>query len=149
MDLASHLKDIQLPSPVSIWPLAIGWYVLLAILLAAVVAGFFYWRRRKSRQRLPAAFTQEIIKLRHQAQSQLVIDELAVLLKRAALLAYPREQVASLYGEQWLQFLDETCGEQLFTQGPGRLLLSAYQPHQYVNQEPIIYLVEKWIKRHV
>jgi hypothetical protein len=30
-------------------------------------------------------------------------------MKRVALAAFPREQVASLYGEEWAAFLRETC----------------------------------------
>ena len=42
------LRDIHLPAAVSWWPLAPGWWLLLATLGAAVVAvaGWRWWRRR-------------------------------------------------------------------------------------------------------
>jgi hypothetical protein len=44
---------------------------------------------------------------------------LATLVKRVALSVYPRERVASLAGERWLIFLDETGVTHAFTRGPG------------------------------
>ena len=35
--------------------------------------------------------------------------ELSVLLKRVALAAYPRQEVASLHGSEWVDFLSRTC----------------------------------------
>jgi hypothetical protein len=44
------------------------------------------------------------------------------LLKRVALVAYAREQIAALSGNAWLTFLDRTGGTAQFTQGAGVVL---------------------------
>lgn len=41
-----ELRDIHLPTVSMWWPLAPGWWVLLALLVAAIVAGVFCLRRR-------------------------------------------------------------------------------------------------------
>jgi len=50
------------------------------------------------------------------------VQGIPVILKRAALAAWPREQVASLNGAAWLAFLDRTGRTTAFTIGPGRHL---------------------------
>jgi len=35
--------------------------------------------------------------------------DVSVILKRVALAVFPREQVASLYGDDWIAFLNRTC----------------------------------------
>ena len=44
------------------------------------------------------------------------------LLKRTALSAFPREDVASLAGVEWLEFLDRTGSTKDFSRGAGRVL---------------------------
>ena len=43
----SQLRDIHLPPPVSWWPLAPGWWLLLGTLLLLTAIAFWLWRRRR------------------------------------------------------------------------------------------------------
>jgi hypothetical protein len=72
-----------------------------------------------------------------------------------ALKAYPRKDVASLSGNAWLAFLDESYGGKDFTDGPGRLLpvLSYLTPEylEVIREKEIsglTNLVKVWIKKH-
>ena len=66
--------------------------------------------------------------------------------------------MASLSGDAWLRFLDESYGGKGFTQGPGRLLPTlAYSPlsnlEQLVETHPsemngLIQLIREWIQQH-
>src|SRR5262249_31068026 len=55
-------------------------------------------------------------------QRATALVDLAVLLKRVALVAYAREHVAALSGDTWLAFLDRTGSTARFTRGPGAVL---------------------------
>lgn len=92
-----NLHDIVMPDPISWWPLAPGWYVvILGLLIAAIWASIrFIQQWQKNRFRREALHELESIKP----------SELPSLVKRVALCAWPREQVASLSGDDWLQFL--------------------------------------------
>ena len=73
-------------------------------------------------------------------------DELPALVKRVALQAWPREQVASLTGADWLAFLDESYGGDGFANGPGRCLSDlAYGGGDGADAAV---LVREWIRRH-
>ena len=44
------LRDIHLPEPISWWPLAPGWWILVGGLLALAILGFLAWRFYARRQ---------------------------------------------------------------------------------------------------
>ena len=46
----ADLKDIHLPAPVSIFPLAPGWYIVLAVMLVIIILLILWQLRRASKQ---------------------------------------------------------------------------------------------------
>ncbi len=153
MNLASNplkdLRDIHLPAPISSWPLASGWYVI-AVLggLALMVLGVLLYRYLKKVRPRRAALKQ-LDKLQQnyqQKQTPAVVSELSILIRRCALSAFPRHNVAGLEGEAWLAFLNETGQTEVFTQGVGKLLMTApYQKHTKENLEDLFELTQKWV----
>ena len=99
-----NLRDIVIPEPVSWWPPAPGWWVVILVgcLLAALAAwrGWSRWRAN--------AYRREALSKLERAES---IAAVANLLKRTALGAYPRSSVASLTGDAWCRFLTESSLE--------------------------------------
>ncbi len=115
-----NLNDIVLPATVSWWPLAIGWYFLAALLLIA-----FAWFARRSLQRwmhnrYRRAALRELQLLAKGVRSaggrDSSLSQLPILLKRTALAAYPRRQVAALTGRDWHDFLNSKVSTPTFTQ---------------------------------
>lgn len=153
MNLLSQLRDIHYPPPISIWPLAFGWYVLAGILILFLASGIFLYYRHRSKTALRRMLLHKINFMREHANEHDVhlFEELSILLKRAALYAFPREKVASLYGEEWLKFLDESFRkENHFSRGAGRILATA--PYQYrcqFQREEFFALIEAWIKKNL
>jgi hypothetical protein len=104
------LRDVHLPSPQSWWPLAPAWYILVILVLMSVITGIILIRRhhqhgRFKRQalRLLASYQQQPI------NNQISCANISELLKRVALVYYPRQQVAGLQGEAWLNFLNNSA----------------------------------------
>jgi len=116
-----NLNDIVVPGPVGWWPPAPGWYVLGAIaLIVFVVLAVRQWRRwQGNRYRRQAMLELSEIREKVCADS---LQQLPVLLKRAALSVWPREDVASLTGRDWHRFLDESAGMDHFCSGAGDTL---------------------------
>lgn len=96
---ALPLADIHLQQAPGIWPLAWGWWLVIAAVLIAVLLAIYWLRLRNDRL---AAQQEALVALKHACS----IAELNTLLKRAALSYYPRQDVAGLTGERWLAFLD-------------------------------------------
>ena len=73
--------------------------------------------------------------------------ELSQLLRVWVLQKFADSQIPGLEGEPWLQFLDQQTGTQVFTQGAGRLLLTApYEREPQGNILELFTVVESWIK---
>lgn len=99
-----NLRDILVPEPPPLWPPAPGVWLLLGILIAAATILFFQWRRARQAN----AYRRAGLSLLNHADT---VHEISVILKRVALAAFPREQVASLYGEEWAAFLRRSCAQ--------------------------------------
>jgi hypothetical protein len=86
-----------------------------------------------------------------QSQPNGTVAALALLVRRTALAAFPREEVAALAGPPWLAFLDRHAAGHDFAQGPGRVLgLGPYQPASINTDQTraLIDVVRCWIKTH-
>jgi len=137
-----NLRDIAQPPPVSWWPPALGWWVVLAfILVVAAFAVWQGWRRWQAR-----AYRRAAVRELESAQS---IAEIAALLKRTALAVYPRSEIASLSGQAWCQWLQQTGGQpvpntvaKVFSEG-----IFAESAQENV-QEEVTAFVRAWIQNH-
>ncbi|NKB38227.1 MAG: DUF4381 family protein [Gammaproteobacteria bacterium] len=146
------LKDIHLPEPISWWPPAPGWWILLGLVILGTL-GTFYWRRRRrllflsavSMSKRELAALQESYRS-HEDAGQFV-SELSILLRRLSISAFPREETAGLTGDAWLRFLDSIMTEKLFSEGSGRILIEApYRANIDLEEvQPLVDACEKWI----
>jgi hypothetical protein len=115
-----NLNDIVLPARVSWWPLAEGWYFVIAALL--IVFGWFCYRllRRWFSNRYRRAALREFRLLEKNIQSaadrEASLRQIPALIKRTALAVYPRGQVASLAGSSWHTFLNSKVKNPPFTE---------------------------------
>lgn len=150
MNLLQQLKDIHPPDPVAFWPLAIGWYVLFGVVVLLLVwSGWILWCRyqRQANYRYALSILQQ---LRERASNgdDTVIAELSTLLRRTALMKYPRIEIAGLAGEAWLRFLDRVMDGHEFHQGVGRVLVDApYQKNPKAEWPALFELVENWMEK--
>jgi hypothetical protein len=103
-----NLRDIVIPEPPTLWPPAPGVWVLLVIALAVAIALFLLWRRTRARN----AYRRAGIALLEDARTTRDVN---VILKRVALAAWPRPEVAPLYGDDWAAFLDGNCARSRFS----------------------------------
>ena len=152
----SQLRDIHMPEPVSWWPPALGWWILLGLLLLALVCNWLIrrYRQRNAWRRDALAQLDEIHK-QYQLDKYLpqqVVSELSVLLRRVAVSRFPREQSASLSGEKWLAFLEQACPEGIsFQTESGRLLnIAPYASSSNISSNEVNSLLElcrSWIKK--
>jgi hypothetical protein len=152
------LHDIHLPPPLSWWPLAPGWWYLLGliIILSSILYFLVRWYKKGAIKREALICLQQIEEeYSKKGDSLLLVKNLSTLLRRMALSSFPREKVAGLTGESWLQFLDNhnwTKPPQQsadFQSGAGQILLTApYQPQvQQKEVDALFALCKQWIKK--
>ena len=142
------LRDIHLPEPIGWWPPAPGWWLLLFGILSAVLLSAWLWRRWR-RLTVKKLALRELDRIEQEASDPRErLQELAILLRRASLSIYPREEVAGLTGETWLLFLDRQLGDRHFSEGAGRLLLEApYRREIDSDAASLLALCREWVDR--
>jgi hypothetical protein len=104
----NNLRDIVIPDPPPFWPPAPGMWVALGIVVVIVL--LVGWRLHAVRKR--HAYRKAGLLLLRSAKTA---HDVSVVVKRVALAVFPREQVASLYGEAWVTFLHSTCPRSYFS----------------------------------
>jgi|SRR5690554_2746671 len=151
-DLLAQLNDIHSPDPVSWWPLAPGWWVLLALCLA-LLGGAFVWfiKRHKRRRYLKQAQDQLQELLRAELSAADFIEAINSTLKRVVLQHSADLRVGTLSGQAWLEYLDQALPHKraLFAGGAGQALGEiAYQPNPEVDRQALVALTIRWVRCH-
>ncbi|MEN8219941.1 MAG: DUF4381 domain-containing protein [Pseudomonadota bacterium] len=142
------LRDIHLPEPISLlWPLAPGWWLLLALLLFLILVSIWLLRLRK-RNAAKRIALRKLKKLEKADEPKKLVQEISTLLRRFYITKYPRKEVASLTGQAWLAFLDNQLGKQSFTAGEGRCLIDApYRADVAIDAKALLKLCRILIKK--
>ena len=144
-----NLNDIVAPAPVAWWPPAPGWYALAVLLLLLLT----WWGFRGLRSWQQGRYRREALQsLKGISESgPLAAAALPDLLKRVALSAWPRDEIAGLVGPEWHRFLDHAAGSERFEGEAGRRLeQAAYAPGKLSGEDfrGLCADVDWWIRHH-
>jgi len=141
VELLDMLEPAPLPSTVSMVPQTWGWVVLGLIVVAmSGLAVHSALRHRKAN-----AYRRSALAELQQAQD----DPAAVasILRRTALAAFPRRDIAGLHGSDWITFLEQTS-ENITVPEPSKqhLLRAPYRPE--APDAEVTKLARHWIMTH-
>ena len=130
-----------------------GWYLVGGLLL--LFAFLFFLKRlkryQKNKYRREALKTIASIEqnLRNLNESN-QFNDILILLKLVAIKAFGRQEVAQLYGNEWLEFLESKGIRTPFTQYKQIILNTLYKPTLVDLKETkvLIELSKRWIRTH-
>ena len=155
MQTGLQLRDIHLPAAPDFWPPAPGWWLLAGLsLILTATAGFVLWRRlrlHRQRQRILAMLDRLETGSAGEATPEL-LAQLSDLIRRLALARFPRHEIASLTGDDWLRFLDDSGGDGRFSSGPGQVLAQGPYMRELpdaVDSRALTRLVRQLIRRNL
>ncbi len=139
------LRDIHVPDPVGWWPPAIGWWLFAGIVALMVVLAVLRWRHRRT---VAYRFGREIARLRSRylqdGDNRRLFREGSVMLRRACMSAFPRDQVAGLAGAEWLEFLGQVLEDDELAATQGEILRCApYQPQPGADADEFLALLDR------
>lgn len=148
-----NLRDIHAPPLPEFWPPAPGWWIAVAavtgLLVFVSLYGYRRYRRHRQCRRVLAAL-EDLAADYSAANASGFVTGVSGLLRRVALLRFPRRQVAALFGVDWCRFLDDTGGNGAFCQGAGRVLATGpYTARVEVEPEQLIALASDWIRKNL
>ena len=155
-DPLAQLRDLHLPQAVADWPPALGWWLLAGLVFFGLVWSMraLYWRYKSNAYRRFAQRELKAIVTEH-AETQdarRALSRLQFLMKRVAMTAFNRAEVAALSGVTWTQFLYATSTTNQFSLGPGELLIDgpyqATQDHASHELTALFSLCAEWLKHH-
>ena len=112
-DPLAQLRDIHLPDPISWWPMAPGWWLLIIIaVIGFVILGRLLINRYTERNYRRQALRQ--LKQIGGSDYQQQLINVFELLRQVALSAYPQSNFASLSPNDFVIFLQKSCSKPLF-----------------------------------
>ena len=136
-----NLRDISEPAPVAWWPPAVGWWILsVVVAVSAVWLAFRAWRRWRANAYRRAALKE--------IQSATNLVEVAEILKRTALCAFPRTDVASLSGDAWSEWLRQAVAQELPAPVAETLAHGVFDGTNSKNRADVVSFVASWIRHH-
>ncbi len=150
------LRDIHLPEPISWWPIAPGWWIILAcifiLVIAALVAKNIY-NSKKLKREIAAELDEIKQRFNDSHNKSQLAKSLSILLRRANISLNPTLNISGLTGDSWLNWLDDshnnTNSDLKFQSDIGKVLLDApYLPEQTdldFDAQALIQLCESWL----
>jgi len=149
-NIFANFHDIITPQPISMVPKTDGYILLLILLFSFGFPLALYLRKRYLRNLYRKQAIKELSDIDWIPKPQEQLQKLLDLLKRVALTAYPRVDVARLSGEEWWQFLYEKS--RLEADDP----MQCYCENLYLDTSAIdadqnrrvARYVKRWIKKH-
>ena len=148
-ELLDLLHEIVLPEAVSWVPQTPGWWIAAAWFVAVVAVGIAQWIMHRRRNRYRRDAQQELLRIAARAETEpaATAAEIAILLKRTALCAYPRERVASLSGREWAAFLSASANDDpIVGDAANRIAAAAYRPG--IDGQTLVAPARRWIRVH-
>ena len=147
--LLDLLNGLVQPAAITMRPQTVGWKIVGAWLLVCI--GLTVWQM--VRQWRHNRYRREALSLLGELESNSNSTDgpsaglIAQLVKRTALVAYPRAKVASLSGDQWATFLRETAdNDPLVVEKAQDLATAAYREKQ--DGMALVEPARRWIERH-
>jgi hypothetical protein len=137
----AQLKDIHLPEQVHNYPVAYGWWILLTCILIGLIFVIVKWQKKR---KLSHAKKIALSKLNNTNNN----DEIVTLLKWAAFQYFPRNEIASLHGDQFGDFLINKLPikqQEKFQRLCGQQLNNKYQPIEISSNETLTEAAQHWL----
>lgn len=119
MDNLPEIHDIYIPEGVSVFPLAYGWWVILAAIIGSVFFIKFILWSIKTSKKIYALRKLKQIETDEPVNAAVQMSE---LLRR--ICAYKYKEASALYGNEWISFLNNHCSANL-SQDAANLLVYA------------------------
>ena len=143
------LKDISLPDPVTIWPLAIGWYIIVFVICVFFVILVIFLIKQLRKKKYRRTILAELrLKTLYNAKTNSQPTPLLIsnFLKSFAVQFYKDHNIAVMHSSQWTDFLQSKS--QSFSKTSIAILeqLYAHQSHDAKAIEALSNEALSWLK---
>jgi len=148
--LEQQLRDAHAPDAVSWWPLAIGWWLVLALLVSVFAFGLIKLishRRQNAYRKIAIAELNQTFSLwQEQQNSSRYLQTANSILKRACV--HIDKQALSLSGTPWVSHLNGYYENSFSKETEAALTQQLYQPNPNLDIDQIHQEIKAWLVRH-
>lgn len=153
--LLDQLHDIDGLDPVSAWPLAIGWWILIGVGIMLALALVIYFVRWLAFRRSWKHDTLQKLALLEKSLSDANAREAAITLseylRRISLRRFSRKECAGLTGEAWLRWLASHDPKKFDWGEKGAVLIDMPYAPQHVTLsasqiKELIHAARSWVR---
>jgi hypothetical protein len=137
-----RLHDLAMPPEVAWWPLAPGWYVVIAVaLIFLFILSHLTWKTWRAN-----AYRRVALRELTTAEN---VPAIAELLRRTALATTPREAVAEMTGVTWIDWLAKQSTTFMPDAVRDQLTSGIYhQPSNRLSVDELREYASHWITNH-
>ena len=139
--LIDQLVDAPEPPPVPMTPQTWGWVALAIVLALLVAGGIWLWLRHRRANAYRRDALDQLGEARTTAQ-------LAVIMRRAALEAYPRTEVAALTGARLTAFLNRSSKSDFPEELGDELHRAVYGAQEATPSQDLRAAAARWLRTH-
>jgi len=142
--MLKNFGDIVLPEAVPWWPLPPGWWVLLGLTL--LLLSLYSYRRYRHWRR--NAYRRRALQALHSIDNP---RQLNGILKRAVQGAFPCDEVAPMWGAEWVAYLNSKTATPCFKKTDGEVfsdLLNSPESHWKPGTTDIQGRAQNWLRQH-
>lgn len=140
-DPLAQLNDIIAPTAPSGFPPAPIYWVISLITIAIIIIAYYVIKNKKQHQKIQKTQLLKLKQLQQQQESFIALNQ---LLKGCALSYFDRNEVASLHGEQWFNFLQQYSTFPIFDSKEA-FLQRLYQTENQLVDESDYIAAKNWI----
>lgn len=149
--LLAQLRDVHPPAPVSWWPPAPGWWIVLVVTLLIIAIALWLVRQRRA-MAVHAAALRRLDEIQGHYQNNgddaQLAQAVSILLRRFAVINFPHHNIGGLHGKAWLAFLDRTGGGGEFsTHHQVSLLEAPYRRDAKIEATSLIQCTRRWLRQ--
>ncbi|PXF63765.1 DUF4381 domain-containing protein [Kangiella spongicola] len=150
--LLKQLRDIHQPEPVSWWPLAPGWWIIIG--LVVLIAALFIIKAilKKRHYRYVRLAVKELKQLKQANEETRWLARSHNVMRRLSLCYVPEDKIGSMNQQEWQAFLQATSKQSLNNQTLSEQTINAfadlpYKPANYsetLDKDAILNEVTQW-----
>ncbi|MDA8622030.1 DUF4381 domain-containing protein [Psychrosphaera sp.] len=143
-NVLSQLKDIQTPEPITWWPLAWGWWLVIILVLVAIYIAILLVMKRIENNKAKKQALKMLVQIHNEPHPHKTVIAINDILKRVMLAYISRENIASMNSKQWIDSLNSLSETDKI---PSRFSQLAYQPNcSAKDADEYLDAAQHWVK---
>jgi len=150
--LEQQLRDVHLPEPISWWPLAYGWWLLMVLCLLAIAASVVLLIKTKRRNRYRKDALLELKKCyslwQKNQNTVLYLQSVNAVLKRSIQHSDGASYMLRLSGADWVTGLNKLVVKPLSEHTQEALSVHCYQESPETDVDDVQANALEWVKSH-